>query len=124
MHEHDPVGDALRKAHLVGDHHHGHAARRQLLELQHFAGELRVERGGDLVEQHHLRLHRQRAGDRGALLLAAGKLLGIGVQPCREPDLRQHLRASALRLARGHAASPQHGASVMFCSTVRCGNRL
>ena len=33
-----------------------------------------IERGGRLVEQHELRVHRQRAGDGDTLLLAAGKL--------------------------------------------------
>src|SRR6478609_2456910 len=45
VHEHHLVGDAAGKGHLVRDHHHGHAAGGQLLDhLQHFAGELRVER--------------------------------------------------------------------------------
>ena len=44
--------------------------------VQHLADELGVERGGRLVEQHELRVHRQRPGDGDALLLAAGELRG------------------------------------------------
>src|SRR3546814_16920932 len=36
--------------------------------------ELRIQGRGHLVEQHDPRLERERAGDRGALLLAAGEL--------------------------------------------------
>ncbi len=40
----------------------------------HVLAQLEVERRQRLVEQHHLRLDRKRAGDRDALLLAAGEL--------------------------------------------------
>jgi hypothetical protein len=33
--------------------------------------QLRIQRGGGLVEEHHLRRHRQRPGDRHPLLLSA-----------------------------------------------------
>ena len=39
----------------------------------------RVERAERLVEQQHLGLHRQRAGQRHALALAAGELRGVAV---------------------------------------------
>ena len=41
--------------------------------------EFGIERGGDLVEQHQLRVEHQRAGDGDTLLLAARELGWIGV---------------------------------------------
>ena len=42
--------------------------------VEHLADHLGVERRGRLVEQHHDRVHAQRAGDRDALLLPARQL--------------------------------------------------
>src|SRR5262249_49028962 len=47
---------------------------------ENLSDELRVERGRDLVEEHHVRLHHQRPRDRDALLLAPRQLMGI--LPC------------------------------------------
>ena len=47
-----------------------------------------VERGGDLVAHHQLRLRRERAGDRDALALAARELVGEAVRP-RSPRARR-----------------------------------
>ena len=47
------------------------------MTFQHLVDHLRVKRGGRLVEEHHLRLHGQGAGDGHALLLATGELGGI-----------------------------------------------
>ena len=46
---------------------------------EHVADQLGVERRGGLVEEHQLGVHRQRPGDRDALLLAAGELRRVGV---------------------------------------------
>ena len=73
-------------------------------EPQHLVDELGVERGGDLVEEQHLRLHRHRARDRDALLLAAAELVGVGARPFRPSPTRLQQRAGALlgcRVARG-----------------------
>ena len=102
MHEDDRVGDLPREAHLVRHHDHGHAAGRQILDhMQDLAGQLRVERRGHLVEQHDLGLHGERSGDGGALLLAAGHLLGIGVRLVLEPDPAQHREGEVARLPLG-----------------------
>ena len=51
--------------------------RRQALDdLEHLAGELGIQRGGDFIEQHQLGLHGQRTGGGRALLLSAGQLSG------------------------------------------------
>ena len=57
---------------------------------------LGVERAERLVEQQHARAHRQRAGERDALALAAGKLRGIPVgQPVELHQLEQLLHVLA-----------------------------
>ena len=72
--EQQPVADITGEVHLVGDDHHRHALLGELTHhLQHLADQLRVERRRDLVEQHHLGLHGERAGDGDPLLLAAGE---------------------------------------------------
>ncbi len=58
-------------------------ARELRIDVEHLADQLGVERRGRLVEQHQLRLHRQRAGDRDALLLAAGELRRGRRRACR-----------------------------------------
>ena len=96
----DPVGDAAGEVHLVGDHDHGHALiGERLHDAQHLADRLRVERRGRLVEQHQRRLHRERAGDRDPLLLAAGELRRMLVGLLGEADLAQQLLRALLRAA-------------------------
>ena len=41
---------------------------------EHLADQLRIERRGRLVEEHHLGVHGKSTGDRDALLLPAGEL--------------------------------------------------
>src|SRR5262245_3766930 len=70
--EADAVGNLAREAHLVRGDQHRHPAGRELADhLEHLGDELRIERARDLVEQHQLGLHSERADDRGALLLSA-----------------------------------------------------
>src|SRR6478752_1031771 len=74
-HEHDAVGGLAGEAHLVGDHDHGHALLGELdHDVQDLVDHFRVQRRGGLIEEHHLGLHGQGAGDGNALLLAAGEL--------------------------------------------------
>ncbi|BDZ54876.1 hypothetical protein GCM10025870_19490 [Agromyces marinus] len=77
VHEHDLVGDFAGEAHLVGDDEHGHAALGEAgHEVEHALDQFRVQGAGGLVEEHHLGLHREGAGDRDALLLPAGQVSG------------------------------------------------
>ena len=58
----------------------------------------RVERAERLVEQQHLRLHRQRAGEADALLHAAGDLrrpLVLGVRHLHEVEIVHESRHGA-----------------------------
>ena len=73
--------------------------------VEHLADQLGVEGRGRLVEQHHLGIHRQRAGDRHALLLAAGQLVGelghVGQQAdLAELDARRARARRAWRVLR------------------------
>jgi hypothetical protein len=75
----DAVRDIAGKAHLVSDHEHrqvvlGHEASDHVC---HLADHLGVERRGHLVEQHHLRPHRQCPGYGDALLLPARQTRGM-----------------------------------------------
>ena len=73
VHEDHPAADLPRETHFVRHDEHRHAFGGELAhDCQHLAPELRVERGGRLVEQQHLRLHGQRPRDGHALLLTAG----------------------------------------------------
>ena len=73
-------------------------------DVEHLADELGVERRRDLVEQHDLGVHRQRAGDRDALLLAARQLVGVGVGLVGETEPGR--AAHRLPLARSSAGRP------------------
>ena len=46
-------------------------------KVQNFTDQLWIQRGGDLVQEQHFRVHRYRANNCGALLLATRNLVGI-----------------------------------------------
>ena len=119
------LATCAREAHLVGDDEHRHARPGQLAhDLEHLVDHLGVERRGRLVEQHDLRLHGQRAGDRHALLLTAGQL---GRDTCAPARGCRPARAAAWPASSAASRDRRRtfiGARVMFWSTVRCGNRL
>ena len=100
------------------------SSARSAHDVEDVADQLRVERRGRLVEEHQLRLHRQRAGDGHALLLAAGELRGVVAGL-----VGRGRRGPAAALARSRASalvSPLTwtGASMTFSSAVMCGKRL
>ena len=80
-------GDVL----LVRDHDDGNAVLVELLENGHDlnAGSA-VEIAGWFIRQQHLRIIDQRARDRDALLLTAGKLTRKMVLTTRKPDRCKH----------------------------------
>lgn len=78
-----------------------------------------VERGSRLVEQHRLRVHGERPGDRDALLLPAGELRRAVAELPGETDPRQILGALVgLLLER---LSTWTCARLTFWSAVICG---
>ena len=97
--EHHAVRYLAREAHLVGDHNHGHSLPRQRLHhLQHLAHQLRVQCRRWLVEEHHVGLHGEGAGNSHALLLAPRKLRGISIELVAQAHLDQHGPACFLGL--------------------------
>ena len=124
VHEDDLAGDATRKAHFMRDDEHRHALERQRTHhLQHFATKFGVERRCRLVEQQDLGLHRQRTGNRDALLLATGQPGGIGISLRFDVDLFQQPFPMAMASSRPRPRT-RIGASMMFCSTVIPRHRL
>src|SRR5712671_4433058 len=74
-HEGDELGDLMGKGDLMRDDDHCHSLPGELLDdPQHFADQLGVERGGDLVAQHDGGVHRQGTRDRDALALPTGEM--------------------------------------------------
>ena len=86
VHEEHARADLSGKAHLVRDDDHRDAVAGEVGDdLQHLADHLGVERGGRLIEEQHIGLHRQRPHDGDTLLLPAGELGGIGVRLVLKP---------------------------------------
>ena len=107
VHEHHAVGDLAGEAHLVRDADHGHAVLGEADHgVEHLLDHLGVERDGRLVEQHDLRLHAQRAGDRDALLLAAGELARIFLRLLGDLHPAQVAHRQLLGLRLRHLAHP------------------
>ena len=96
----DAVGHGHRLFLVVGDDDEGEA---ELLLQVHqfelrFLAQLLVERAERLVEQQHLRPLGDRAGERHALALAAGKLVRLALGELLELDQLQHLGDARLDL--------------------------
>ena len=72
------VREFTSEAHLVGNEDAGHAFGGKFLDLdQPLLDGFRVECGGYFVKEHHVWVHRQRAGNGHPLLLTTGQLAGI-----------------------------------------------
>ena len=70
--QNNPVRRFSRETDLVGHHQNGQPLLAQLGQKpKHFAFELRVECGGDLIAQKPCRFHRQGPGNSDPLLLSA-----------------------------------------------------
>ena len=119
--EQHAVGDVPGESHLVRDDDHGRAILGQFAHHgEDFVGQLGIQRRGGLVEQQHLRLHRERPCDRHALLLSAGKSRGIHVGLVFQVHPAQTLLAELLRfLARQTAHAPRRLDDVAQHSHVR-----
>ena len=110
VHHRDAVGDVLDHGEIVRDEDVGEAE--PVLQVAQQVEDLRadrdVERGDRLVADDELRLDRQRARDRDALALAAGKLVRVAAREARlEPDQPQQVGdafAAVARRASDHAA--------------------
>ena len=118
----DAVGVGRRDG-VVGDHHDRVAVGVDELaqEREHAAPGAGVERSGGLVGEDHLGPCDERAGDRDALLLAAGELGGTVAQ-ARSPS---PTRAATSRTSERRARRPsRRSGRPMFWATVSDGIRL
>ena len=109
IHHADGVGEREGFFLVVRDQHGGDAelALHGADGAPQLFADLRVERAEGLIEQQHLRLVRQRARHRDALLLAAGELPGQAlVHALERHELEQFLAARA-PLGRLHAPHAQ-----------------
>ena len=83
IHDHDPIGHVGDDAHVVGDQDDRGAepvAQRQQ-QLEDRGLHRHVERRGGLVGDDHVGIGRDRHGDDDALLLTAGQLVRVVVDP-------------------------------------------
>ena len=97
------------------DYDHGHAGFGQLAhDIQHLADHLRIQRRGGLVEEHHFRIHHERADDSDALLLAAGELVGEAGSFVFQADAPQERHASLFGFLRCHLFQLHWGGSQVF----------
>ena len=91
-HDDDAVGQRQRLVLAVGDEQRGDL--QALLDVAHLLAQplaqMLVEAGEGLVEEQDLRLEHQRAGERHALLLAAGKLVRQPGFVAGEADQLEH----------------------------------
>ncbi len=111
--EADLVGDVARERHLVRSEDHRHSAGGKFADdLEHLCNQFRVERARDLVEEHQLRLHREGAHDRDALLLPSREPVWILVALLGEAKAREErcrtLVGLALRQAEGVTRGEGH----------------
>ncbi len=98
--KHDAPPGPRRDVELMGDEHDGDAALVQLLEQRDdLIGGAAVERAGRLVGKENVRIVGERAGDRHALLLAAGELGRLMPRALAEPDLDQARMRLVARVA-------------------------
>ena len=107
IHHDDAVGELQRLLLIVGDEDRGqaHAIVQIAQPAAQILADLGVERAERLVEQQDARLDRERAGQRDALALAAGKLRRIALaEPAELDEIEQFLDA-ARDLGLGRARS-------------------
>src|SRR5262249_58793132 len=102
----DAVREAERLALVMGDEDGGYAELAlNLLEFDlHRGAQIAVERGERLVQQQHLGTNDEGAGERDALLLAAGELARLAILQARKLDQRKRVAHPPRDLWLGQAA--------------------
>ena len=107
-HHHHPIGEVGHHAHVVGDQHDRTAESIAQIaqQFQDLGLHGDIERGGRLVGDDHLRLARDGDRDHHALLLPAGELMRVVVDPMLgigQPDHAQQLDRLGLGGFSAHA---------------------
>ena len=111
---------AARELRVVRDHDDRRAHLVDLLEQVHdLAGHQRVHVAGRLVREQEARVAGERAGDRGALLLAAGELRGHVVHARGQADDLERALDALLAVLLGEAAVAQRHVHVVEDVEVR-----
>ncbi len=115
VHDRDVVGDGERLLLVVGDQQGRHVdllvqAAQPLAQL---GADLGVQRAERLVEQQHLRLDRQRSGERHALALSAAELGRVALGEAAEADDLEQLVDALVGLLLGRLADLQPEADVV-----------
>ena len=105
----DPVGDVERLLLVVGDQDGGDVdlVVEAAQPRPQVRADLGVEGAERLVEQQHLRVDGERAGQRHPLALAAGELGRVAVLEAVQPDDLEQLVDAALDLGLGPLADRQ-----------------
>ena len=105
VHQVKTAGNAASKGDVVRDQQHRLARLGKIVDhVQHLAGIARVECAGWFVQEKDPRFNRHGPGDGHALLLAAGKILGVVVNLVRQAHALEKCKRCRLDLA---ARSPQ-----------------
>ena len=105
LHQREVVGQRQRFFRVVRDQHSGDVLAADLRQrlLAQLAAQAGVEAGKRLVEQKQLRLHRQSARQRHALLLAAGERIDAAAKFGGQPHFGQGRFGAAARFLFAHA---------------------
>ena len=83
----------------MGDDQHGQTLLRELEHnVEYLANHLRVQRRGDLIEEHHLRMHLEGPHDRDTLLLSTGQHTRISAFLIGESNAPKKLSGLLLRI--------------------------
>ena len=102
IHHQHPVADIAHRVQVVTDEQIGQVELllQRAQQVEHLRLHRLVERGHRLIEDHHARLYRQRAGNVHPLLLTTGEFVRIALteQVGVEADLHQHVARDAARI--------------------------
>ncbi len=103
-----------REAHLAGRYEPGRA----------LGGELGVKGASHLIEQHEARHHGKRPHDGNALLAASREAVRVPVLIIEVAEALEQAQGALAGASAVHILRTSHGAGVMFCAKVMCGERL
>src|SRR5690349_6494002 len=115
LHQHEAIGEAVGELLIVRDHHDGQRVFINHLTQQReqFVCANRVEISRRLVCEQHLRIVREGARDRDALLFAARQLRRSMFEPIAKADARQQFTRTRAPLLATQAAESERERNVL-----------